>query len=73
MPLSARFNPWTPSIFTDNEFDFIPVAPDDSDSTTVIIDRPEWDQTPARGLMVIVNDNKSGELEAKLIDVRPAS
>ena len=23
MPLSARFNPWTPSIFTDNEFDFI--------------------------------------------------
>ncbi len=73
MPLSARFNPWTPSIFTDNEFDFIPVAPGDSDSTTVIIDRPEWDQTPARGLMVIVNDNKSGELEAKLIDVRPAS
>ncbi len=73
MPLSARFNPWTPSIFTDNEFDFIPVAPGDSDSTTVTIDRPEWNQTPARGLMVIVNDNKSGELEAKLIDVRPAS
>ena len=42
-------------------------------TTTVIIDRPEWDQTPARGLMVVVNDNKSGELEAKLIDVRPAS
>ena len=46
MPLSARFNPWTPSIFTDNEFDFLTVAPDDSDSTTVTIDRPEWNQTP---------------------------
>ena len=31
MPLSARFNPWTPAIFTDNEFDFLTVDPDDSD------------------------------------------
>ena len=33
MPLSARFNPWTPAIFTDNEFDFLTVAPGDSDTT----------------------------------------
>ena len=25
MPLSANFNPWTPAIFTDNEFDFLTV------------------------------------------------
>jgi minor extracellular serine protease Vpr len=73
MPLWARFNPWSPAIFTDNEFDFLTVDPGDSDTTTVTIDRPEWDQTPARGLMVIVNDNKGGEAEAELIDVRPAS
>jgi minor extracellular serine protease Vpr len=73
MPLSARFNPWTPAIFTDNEFDFLTVAPGASASTEVTIDRPEWNQTPARGLMVIVNDDESGETEAELIDVHPAS
>ncbi len=46
MPLSARFNPWTPAIFTDNEFDFLPVAPDDSDSTTVTIDRAGVEPDP---------------------------
>jgi len=73
MPLSAWFNPWTPAIFTDNEFDFLTVDPDDSATTEVTIDRPEWNQTPARGLMVIVNDNKSGEEEAELIEMRPSS
>jgi subtilisin family serine protease len=73
MPLSAWFNPWTPAIFTDNEFDFLTVDPDDSATTDVTIDRPEWNQTPARGLMVIVFDNKSGEAEAKLIEMRPSS
>ena len=29
MPLSASFNPWTPAIFTDNEFDFLTVDPGD--------------------------------------------
>jgi minor extracellular serine protease Vpr len=72
MPLTARFNPWTPSIFTDNEFDFLPVDPDDSATTEVTINRTEWNLTPARGLMVIVNDNESGEAEAKLLDVLPA-
>ena len=71
VPLSARFNPWTPAIFTDNEFDFLTVAPGASDTTDVTINRTEWDQTPARGLMVIVNDNKSGEAEAELIEMRP--
>jgi hypothetical protein len=69
MPLSAMFNPWTPAIFTSNEFDFLTVAPGSSASTNVTIDSGEWDATPARGLMVIVNDNKAGEAEAALIQM----
>jgi subtilisin family serine protease len=66
MPLSATFNPWTPAIYTSNEFDFLTVAPGASANTAVTIDPAEWDLTPARGLMVIVNDNKAGEAEAAL-------
>ncbi|MBA3380580.1 MAG: S8 family serine peptidase [Actinobacteria bacterium] len=73
VPLTARFNPWTPAIFTDNEFDFLTVAPGASATTDVTINRTEWNSTAARGLMVIVHDNKSGEAEAELIDVRPGS
>ena len=69
MPLSASFNPWTPAIYTANEFDFLTVAPGDSASTAVTIDSAEWDLTPARGLMVIVNDNAAGEAEAALIQM----
>jgi len=67
MPLNASFNPWTPAIFTSNEFDFLTVAPGASASTTVTIDSAEWDVTPARGLLVLVNDNAAGEAEAALI------
>ena len=73
MPLSARFNPWSPAIFTDNEFDFLTVDPGELATTDVTINRAEWDQTPARGLLVMVHDNKSGEEEAGLIEMRPAS
>ena len=69
MPGIARFNPWTPAIFTDNEFDFLTVAPGASASTDVTIDSGEWDVTPARGLMVVVNDNAAGEAEAALIEM----
>jgi hypothetical protein len=69
MPGVARFNPFTPAIFTDNEFDFLTVAPGASASTNVTIDSAEWDVTPARGLMVVVHDNASGEAEAVLIEM----
>jgi hypothetical protein len=69
MPLTASFNPWTPAIYTSNEFDFLTVAPGASANTAVTIDSAEWDLTPARGLMVIVNDNKAGEAEAALIQM----
>jgi hypothetical protein len=73
MPLSAMFNPWTPAIFTDNEFDFLTVAPGASATTDVTINSTEWLNTPARGLMVMVNDNASGEREADLIQMQPGS
>jgi subtilisin family serine protease len=69
MPLNASFNPWTPAIYTANEFDFLTVAPGASASTAVTIDSAEWDVTPARGLMVLVNDNAAGEAEAALIQM----
>jgi hypothetical protein len=69
MPLWAQFNPFTPAIFTDNEFDFLTVNPGASATTDVTIDAAEWDLTPARGLMVIVNDNESGANEAALIEM----
>jgi subtilisin family serine protease len=69
MPGVGRFNPWTPAIFTDNEFDFLTVAPGASATTDVTIDSTEWDVTPARGLMVVVHDNAAGEAEAVLIEM----
>ena len=46
------------------------MAPRGSDSSNVIAINPaEWQLTPARGLMIVTFDNKSGEEEAQLIDV----
>ena len=69
MPGIGRFNAWTPAIFTDNEFDFVTVAPGSSATTDVTIDSSEWDLTPARGLLVLVNDNAAGEAESKTIEM----
>ena len=59
----------SPAIFTDNEFDFVTVAPGNSATTDVTIDSSEWDLTPARGLLVLVNDNAAGEAESKTIEM----
>ena len=69
MPGIGRFNPFSPAIFTENEFDFLTVAPGGSASTDVTINPTEWALTPARGLMVVVTDNASGEAEAELIEM----
>lgn len=59
----------TSAISTDNEFDFVTVEPGESDTTNVTIKSTAWDQTAARGLMVIVTDTESGEAEAHLIQM----
>jgi subtilisin family serine protease len=64
---SAKFNAWSSSISTGG---FVTVAPGATDSTTVIsVDSAEAALTPARGLMVVTFDNKSGRDEAQLIPV----
>jgi minor extracellular serine protease Vpr len=64
---SARFNAWSSSISTGG---FVTVAPGATDSTTVIsVNAAEAARTPARGLMVVTLDNKSGSDEAQLIGV----
>ena len=62
-----RYNVWDSAISTGG---FATVAPDGSDSTTTIQVNPaEWKKTPAKGLMVVTFDNKSGPDEAQLIPV----
>ena len=49
---------------------FTTVAPGATDaSVTIPLDRAEWAVTPAKGVMVVTLDNKSGTDEAQLIEV----
>ncbi len=64
---SAKYNVWASSI---SQGGFASVAPGATDSSNVIaVDSAEWKLTPAKGLMVVNIDNKSGEGEAQLIKV----
>jgi len=64
---SAKYNVWASAI---SQGGFATVAPGATDSTNVIsINSAEWALTPAKGIMVITLDNKSGTDEAQLIGV----
>ncbi len=63
---TAKFNPWSPSISTGA---FLTVDPGKT-ATTPIVKSGEWAKTPALGLMVVTQDNKSGSDEAQLIPVQ---
>ena len=67
---TARFNPFTPAIFTDNEFDFLTVNPGQSASTTVRQNNAEWNLSTPKGIMVVVQDNQSGKDEAALLEIK---
>jgi hypothetical protein len=47
----------------------VPVAPNRQAAVPVAINSTEWTRTPALGLMVVVEDNTSGERQANLIQV----
>jgi subtilisin family serine protease len=64
---TAKFNPWNPSIESGQ---FEPVAPGASVSVPAAIDRTEYALSPAKGLMAVVTDNKSGEDEAQLLELK---
>jgi hypothetical protein len=64
---SAKFNVWSSAI---SQGGFATVDPGAIDTSTVIaVDSAEWKLTPAKGLMVVTLDNKSGDGEAQLIKV----
>ena len=67
MPGSASFNAFAPSI---SNALLVPVAPNKVASVPVAIDPSEWAKTPALGLMVVVQDNLSGERQANLLPVK---
>ncbi len=67
VPGRAKFNAWTSAI---SHGGYAVVAPGASDTRNVIsVNRAEWQLTPARGVMVVSVDNKSGGDEAQLIEV----
>jgi subtilisin family serine protease len=67
LPGSASFNAFSPSI---TNALFVPVAPNTTVAVPVSIDPTEWQVTPARGLMIVVEDNFSGAHQAQLIPAR---
>jgi subtilisin family serine protease len=64
---AASFNVFTPSI---SNGDFVAVVPDGFVSVAVTLNPAEAAITPAKGLMIVTQDNKNGPKEADLITVR---
>jgi minor extracellular serine protease Vpr len=65
---TAAFNGWMPAI---SNGAFLTVPPGGSASAPISIDTAEWALTPAKGIMVLSTDNKSGKDEAALLEVKP--
>jgi minor extracellular serine protease Vpr len=66
LPGRASFNAFSPAI---TNALFVPVAPNATALVPVAIDPKEWKVTPARGLMIVVEDNFSGA-QSELIPAR---
>jgi len=65
---TARYNVWSSAI---SQGGFATVVPGGTDTSNVIaINSAEWALTPAKGLMIVTFDNKSGTDEAQLIEVK---
>lgn len=66
----AKYNVWASAI---SQGGFATVAPRGTDVTnTISVNSAEWKLTPAKGLMIVTLDNKSGSEEAQLIEVEPS-
>jgi minor extracellular serine protease Vpr len=65
---SARYNVWASAI---SQGGFATVAPGATDTSVgIAVNSAEWKLTPAKGLMIVTLDNKSGQNEAQLIPVK---
>ena len=63
----AKYNVWASAI---SQGGFTTVAPRATDqSVPISVNSAEWALTPAKGLMIVTLDNKSGRDEAQLIEV----
>ena len=62
----AKFNAFAPAI---SNAMFVPVARNKVALTPVAINPAEFAKTPALGLMVVVEDNAAGVLQATLMPV----
>ncbi|MDB6090995.1 MAG: hypothetical protein JWN85_3779 [Gammaproteobacteria bacterium] len=67
LPGSAKFNAFTPAI---SNAMYVPVARNKTVLTPVAINAAEFAKTPALGVMVVVEDNTSGEQQAALLAVK---
>jgi hypothetical protein len=71
MPGSASFNAFNPALSVPALWIYpgfvAPVAPNTKVSVPVVIDPKEWGKTPSLGVMVVVEDNSSGNAQADLI------
>jgi minor extracellular serine protease Vpr len=67
LPGSASFNPFAPAISSGF---FVTLAPNAHAAVPVALDPSQWKITPAKGWMVVVEDNHSGAQQAVLL---PAS
>ena len=61
---TARYNAFSSAV---NDAEFVTVPPGDSSLFTIRVDPAELALTPARGWMVISEDNKNGPAEAQLL------
>jgi minor extracellular serine protease Vpr len=64
---AASFNAFDSAIETGQ---FVVVRPDELESVPVHVNSAEAQKTPAKGLMIVTQDNKNGPREADLITVR---
>ena len=64
---TAKFNAWTPSIESGQ---FETIAPGGTVDVTAAINRTEFALTPAKGLMAVITDNRAGNDEAELVQLK---
>jgi len=66
LPGSASFNVFAPAISSGFN---VALGPNGHVSQPVAIDPAQWAKTPAKGLMIVVEDNHSGAPQAELLPV----
>ena len=64
---TAGFNPFSPAI---SNGDYYLLGPNDIVNVPIAINAPEFAVTPAKGVMIVTQDNKNGAPEARLLPAK---